>query len=464
MHIDIAGAGAGKTTSMTDTIIRLRSETKSHLQVFCITFTNNASDCIRNKLENYYGSLPSNIKVSTIHSFLYQEFIKPYYYLLYGKHYERISCAELPKNSVYKTATIKRLESRNILHQTAIPQRAKWVIVKKSSDKAADKNTRAIILKNFKSYCGAICIDEAQDIDSDVCEIIKKLHDEGIPLILMGDPKQDLTGHYCLNKIIKEYSEFVAYYTKCYRCPQKHLNLSNLIVSELEKQHSDIADGNIIVHFSSDIDISDLLCANNYDLKYISKKQDKYITHENKVVFQTLDALCEEISVPMRANHPLISEQLLMRGSFYYAQKLLENLEKFNNSTKAMNETFKKDWIEDTTAYRRIINLLPDTTVLADTNTILVSSIEQVKGLEGNNCLFILTTDLAAYLLGDKTNDNKCKNKLYVALTRSLNTLTIYITPDVEQKYSKQVIIEFLTQNGIASFPSLNTDNLAIDN
>lgn len=464
MHIGIAGAGAGKTTSMTDTIIRLHSETKSHLQVFCITFTNNASNCIRNKLENYYGSLPSNIKISTIHSFLYQEFIKPYYYLLYGKHYERISRAELPQNSAHKAAMIKRLDSQNILHQTAIPQRAKWVIVKKSSDKAADKSNRAIILKNFKSYCGAICIDEAQDIDSDVYEIIKKLHTEGISLILMGDPKQDLSGHYCLNKIIKEYSEFVVYYTQCYRCPQKHLNLSNLIVSEVEKQHSDIVDGNIIVHFSSDIDISDLLYVNNYDLKYISKKQDKYITHEDKFIFQALDALCEEISIPMRANHPLVSEQILMRGSFYYAQKLLENLEKFNNSRKAMNETFKKDWIKDPTSYRRIINLLPDTTVLADTNAILVSSIEQVKGLEGNNCLFILTTDLAAYLFGDKTDDNKCKNKLYVALTRSLRTLTIYITSDVEQKYSKQVIIEFLTRNAITTFPSLSTDSLAIGN
>ena len=38
--------------------------------------------------------------------------------------------------------------------------------------------------------------------------------------------------------------------------------------------------------------------------------------------------------------------------------------------------------------------------------------------------MFILTTDLAAYLFGDKIEDNATKNKLYVALTRSLEKHT----------------------------------------
>lgn len=43
MKIGIAGAGAGKTTAMADTIIQFRSEIEDYKKIFCITFTNNES-------------------------------------------------------------------------------------------------------------------------------------------------------------------------------------------------------------------------------------------------------------------------------------------------------------------------------------------------------------------------------------------------------------------------------------
>lgn len=95
-------AGAGKTTAMADTIIQFRSEIEDHKKIFCITFTNNAVKCISTKLQEHYGCIPDNIVVSTIHSFLYQEFVRPYYYLLFGKQYERISVAELPGAPAYR--------------------------------------------------------------------------------------------------------------------------------------------------------------------------------------------------------------------------------------------------------------------------------------------------------------------------------------------------------------------------
>ena len=41
MKIGIAGAGAGKTTAMADTIIQFRSEIEDHKKIFCITFEGN---------------------------------------------------------------------------------------------------------------------------------------------------------------------------------------------------------------------------------------------------------------------------------------------------------------------------------------------------------------------------------------------------------------------------------------
>lgn len=53
MKIGIAGAGAGKTTAMADTIIQFRSEIEDYKKIFCITFTNNAVKCISGKLQEH---------------------------------------------------------------------------------------------------------------------------------------------------------------------------------------------------------------------------------------------------------------------------------------------------------------------------------------------------------------------------------------------------------------------------
>ena len=63
--------------------------------------------------------------------------------------------------------------------------------------------------------------------------------------------------------------------------------------------------------------------------------------------------------------------------------------------------------------------------------------------------MFILTTDLAAYLFKEKNDDNATKCRTYVALTRSLNYLLIYITPEVEHKYGRNYIETFFKEYDI---------------
>lgn len=442
MQIGIAGAGAGKTTAMADKIVKLREGTDKNKNIFCITFTNNAVSCIEQKLRDYYGIIPSNIIVSTIHSFLYKEYIKPYYFLLFGKQYERVSTAPLPQNPEYKNAKIKRLEERNILHQTEIPERAKWVVVKKSDDRKAIKDKRETIKNMFKEYCGGICIDEAQDIDSDMQLIIEAIDEMGISLILMGDPKQDLRGHRCLNSLIAKYKDNVEYISICHRCPQKHLLLSNLIVNNQEQQHSGKEGGVISISFENDKSCSELINEEKFDLCYISKKYRKYETHRVESSSSILSALSEEIESEMRRLYPDKVEIVLLRLSYYYAELLMQNYATTNDKKKAMDKTFKcKTLIPK--VYGIIINMLPDNSVTLSEEKVLVNSIDSIKGQEGENCLFILTTDVAAYLFGKKTDDTTTKNRLYVALTRSLRKLTIFITEEVETKYKRKNILDF---------------------
>lgn len=446
MKIGIAGAGAGKTTAMADTIIQFRSEIDDHKKIFCITFTNNAVKCISTKLQEHYGCIPDNIVVSTIHSFLYQEFVRPYYYLLFGKQYKRISGAELPGKAAYRNAAIVRLENKNVLHQTVIPERAKWVVVKKSKDTKEIKEKRNNVKSNFKSYCGAICIDEAQDIDGDMLAIIESLHKLGIKILLMGDPKQDLKGHKCLRKLTTTYPDAVEYFTLCHRCPQNHLALSNLIVADAEKQHSEKEDGSVVICFASDKSIAELLLEKKFDLKFVSQRQSIYETHTREKSKDIREALCEEISIVMQNNHPNITELACMRESYYLGEKLLNNYICCKDKQEAMNQTFNKELLKDKRAYGRIINLIPDERNENKNEVIYFHSIDSIKGQEANNCLLILTTDLAAYLLGTKTEETIFKNRLYVGLTRSLEKLTIYITPEVEKKYGKENIKDFFNK------------------
>ena len=107
MQIFVAGAGSGKTTNMAKRIIELREKIDSNKTIYCVAFTNNAVNCIKNKLIEHYCFLPDNIIVSTIHSFLYKEFIRPYYYILYNKQFTEISTSKLPNDVAYKNSKIK---------------------------------------------------------------------------------------------------------------------------------------------------------------------------------------------------------------------------------------------------------------------------------------------------------------------------------------------------------------------
>lgn len=362
---------------------------------------------------------------------------------MFGKQYERISVAELPGVPAYRNAAISRLENKNVLHQTVIPERAKWVVVKKSKDTKEIKEKRSIVKSNFKSYCGVICIDEAQDIDGDMLAIIESLHKLGIAILLMGDPKQDLKGHKCLRKLVTAYPDAVEYCTLCHRCPPNHLVISNLIVADEEKQHSEKDDGSVVICFASDKNIIELLLEKNFDLKFVSQRQGIYETHTWEKSKDIREALCEEISIVIQNNHPNITELACMRVSYYLGEKLLNNYMCCKDKQEAMNRTFKIEPLKDKRAYGRIINLIPDERKENKNEVIYVNSIDSIKGQEGNNCLLILTTDLAAYLLGTKTEETIFKNRLYVGLTRSLEKLTIYITPEVEKKYGKENIKNF---------------------
>lgn len=448
MKVNVAGAGAGKTTEMAERIMEF--EIPDGKVIFCIAFTNAAVSNIVKKVEKKLGSMPNNIKISTIHSFLYQELISPYYYFLYKKHFECLSVIDLPNNNIYRRKRLSELEKENVLHFTEIPEKAKWVVYKKSNDKKAEKEIRKKILSQFNSYCAAILVDEAQDIDQDVKLVLEALEQSGVEIILYGDPKQDIKGLGMFREII-ENTPNVNYIPECHRCPQKHLNLSNTLAPSAEYQQADDsnAEGSIDIVFESDIDnIKRFLTNENYGLKYISMKRDRFATHEKCELGERFETLNHEVH---RAVYDKLggvkSEFEIRRRAFYISEQMLSDCDNGMKAEKIVSKWINEGTFNDLPKQRfaqMASCIKPIDTATSDIP--VVSSIANIKGLEAKRCLFILTTDLMPYLLGKRTEDNKTKHLLYVALTRSLDHLTILVTKEVEERYTRSKIENFFYQ------------------
>ena len=446
MKISIAGAGAGKTTKIADSIIECYENSAPDKVVFGIAYTNNATECIGNKILQYYGYLPERIHVCTIHSFLYHELIKPYYYLLFGTQINGISAKDLSSiKPQFKNAEYKKLEEKGYLHVEAISERAKWVFVKKSSDIKKTRDNRKVIQNTFMTYCGGIFLDEAQDINDDILEIILQFQELGINMMVMGDPKQDLRGYGNLRKLIKKYPESVKYVIECYRCPSDHLALSNLYVEPSEKQisHSKI-DGKLTFVYETELEVERFISENNFGMIYISEKNDLFDTHMSQSS-EIDEALFFEIKDIFKLTHPNDDTKKLSRAAYYFAEKLTYEIQKTHDVKKTINGFTIDLGVHITQKqYASLATMLSNLISSSDERPIMVSSIDSIKGMEADNCLFILTPDLTAYLLSEKTDDNKTKHKLYVALTRSTDKLTILISKESECKYGRDRIDAFV--------------------
>lgn len=445
MKVNVAGAGAGKTTKMAERITEF--EIPEGKVVFCIAFTNAAVKNIIEKVEKRLGTVPDNIKISTIHSFLYQELVYPYFFVLYRKHYDRLSAITLPSEQAYRRARISELEEESILHFTMIPERAKWVAYKKSSDRKSEIDIRKKVLTQFANYCAAIFVDEAQDIGGDIKLILESLEQAGVEIILYGDPKQDVKGLGKFKEIIESEADTM-YIPECYRCPQKHLSLSNTLASNLEKQQADEsnAEGSIKVVFESDIEsVKQFLEEGNYGLQYISMKRDRFATHEKQDSEERFETLRHEVHRAVREKWEEIKSDLeIDRVAFYVTEQMIEAYDRGISENDVISQ-----WVKNG-AFKRLSGkryaLMANALMIIDTESSdipVVSSIEIIKGREAERCLFILSTDLAPYLFLTKGDDNKTKHLLYVALTRSLDHLTILIMKEVEEQFTRDKILHF---------------------
>lgn len=234
----------------------------------------------------------------------------------------------------------------------------------------------------------------------------------------------------------------MVYDATCHRCPANHLKITNSLITSNERQTPEKNGGIIDVVFESSCDMNSLL-SSVFDLKYIYQKNDRFETHSNAShVVSKFDTLYYEIDCVLAESIP--DPQIREIRAYNYTQGMISWHNQGKNENQIMNRLISRTGTLSKQQYAKVKEALC-IEQHHETNKYQVSSIESIKGLEGERCLFILTSDLAAYLFGDKNEENKIKNALYVALTRSTDTIVVLITKELEEQYKKQFIIDFFT-------------------
>lgn len=215
----------------------------------------------------------------------------------------------------------------------------------------------------------------------------------------MGDPKRDLKGVGSLRRLIELYPDNLEYITECHRCTQKHLNLSDTLIDKSESQKSSkTMNGELKFVFESDIEIVNYFNKNQYDLKYISFKREQFDIHASNHTSLMFDTINYEISNMLLNKFNNKTEIVIARLAYYYTNKLIKEFQEGLDKRAAMNKVFNCIQLEKK-EYAKIISHLKEDNAV---ERILVNSIESIEGCEGDKCLFILTTDLAEYILGKK--------------------------------------------------------------
>lgn len=438
MRIVVAGAGAGKTTSMAKEVLKRYEEIENGKIIYVITYTNAARDHIRKKIIELRGSIPNQIKVETSHVFLLQEIIFPFNHLLYERSYTKTSIIALPSNHIYKANKLKELREHNIVHVEEVTKISKYVLAGKSSDRKMIKEKRKQVLVIIGRYLDSVFIDEVQDIDSNVARIIEVFYHNNLNLFLVGDPKQDLRGRNELRKMIEKYNQYVEYKSENYRCPISHVNFTNKYVIEEERQDCQTTElGNIEYLFEADINTSEFIKNGNFDYMYIYQKNERFITNgkeKNEFVNLLKYELKRLIQKSQYSENQVEKIIYILNKSIQDKINSIDNWRIINRLGELLSLKLTK---EDKARMFKVLDL---NRIKNEAAGIVVDSIDKVKGLEGEKCLFILSTELAEYFFKIKKDQNKMSNYLYVALTRSKKELVILITKEVEEMYTRDWI------------------------
>lgn len=426
-QVQIAGAGAGKTYGLAELICN--SEIEDGKNIYAITYTNYAKKNIEDKILEIKGYIPNNIIISTIHTFLLNEIIYPYSYFILKEKLNTASSIQLPDKINYKNSKISKLREQGIIHNEIVFNIAKQIIVGNKKQTKQQKNRRSLIINHFIASIDSVYIDEAQDLDNNVIEIIKLIALNNIYVYMVGDPKQALRNANIFNNFINEIKhndikniELKPNNNVTRRLPKEIVKITNLYCEKEEQQNSvSSVIGSISYIYTDDEKFEEVFenTKKQNGLIYTRKKEGEFNTRKEKnILTSTLEKLLLE------NNSKKDDEDAFL----YEKEKELEKI-------LIENKNLKTNFLDKYGIRLPIDEFYSLTNQRTNNSKYNIASIDKVKGLENENCLFIVNDSMLKYLLQIENERNKELNYLYVALTRTKRNLIlgIYTNGDKEE-------------------------------
>lgn len=447
MKIINAGAGAGKTTKLSEMIKKQYGSQGDTLKekehIFVIAYSNYATQVISDRIIKQYNELPKNIHISTIHSFLWNFIIQPYYFLLFDQQFTEITNQSVGNDYKYRAKKLAELRKLGILHVSEFTKFAKKVLVGNKNCTKKEGKLRGNILNHLNSFIDAIFIDEAQDMDTDTAKCVDKLDKIGIKCCIVGDENQDLHAREGFSSLIKKYPEMLELEIKNNRCPSSHIALANRYISYNQVPRDNAENGTLKYALEKEIDMKLLFSKYSKAKIFINKSIREYQVHKGRMGnTEQLEYVIRKHHVKSKGYEDLNSIES-RKWAFDCAKTVEKKLRDSGGSTQGItNHLISKLGLSyNSRLYAELINSIdPLTTVDDERASTVIFSVEAVKGAQSDYCILLMSTDLFRVLIGENKSNNSTTNALYVALTRSTRYLLIILTREVTNKYSDDYI------------------------
>ena len=439
-QIQIAGAGAGKTYTLAEKILVRHHKKDNDKIIYAISFTNYAKRNIEQRVaELNNGLMPSDICIETVHSFLLNEIIYPFSQYYFGKAFSKATSMKLPIEIKLQKYQLKRVNERGIIHNSQVFNKAKQMIVDGKGETKAKHRKKELIIEYLQASVDALFIDEAQDLDADALTLFGKLS-ESIYAYIVGDPKQSIK----YPKDFREFTERIRENNSVFhmlspntitrRMPECHLRISNLFCPADERQTTiSDAKGEIYYLYSTDEKFSKLYESFDFlkALIYIRQETDTFTTQDSKSVFSLEESVREKLLEKINSDYD--SDAFVKSIEKYFINLTLKKGEKgaIQSFTKHFGITLENN------EYAKLIN---DLKIENKEKKLKVKSIDKIKGLENELCMFIMDNTMLEYLFGKKQETNKEMMRLYVALTRSKSDLILVIDKLSIKKFTDKQI------------------------
>jgi hypothetical protein len=395
IEIEIAGAGAGKTHGLAEKLsLAAKMDIKDNKKIFALTFTNAAKKKIVNTLLKIDGLISDKIYIDTIHSFLLNEIIYPYSKFAINEIYTKAVSIPLSPNIKYKQYKKKQLKENQIIHNEDVYQKAKIIIDKENSKHGSIQKKRRVglIISHISSITNEIFLDEVQDLDEDALRVFEILGLNGIPIYMIGDPKQAIKYPNAFEDFIKKSTRDNSGITKLLpinnetrRIPKEFLFLTNRFCPSNQIQTTLSEAKGCLYYMASDSSkytnfIKQSIRSNN--LIFIEEKDKNYHTHKES-----------KINFPIEVERKIkkIKNFLHLDPDLFIAATLNELIGQVKSDSPAnVLAKFMKEFKLrlEPPEYAELKESLQ--TLISVKDGYLVSSIDAVKGIESDKCVFIL--------------------------------------------------------------------------